>query len=58
MEIPSPSMGPQMDSPEISFLNGLSQGITFFYIGKSFKNKYFDMVWECNFFENSPKYYP
>ena len=25
-------MGPQMDSPEISFLSGSSQGITFFIL--------------------------
>ena len=56
MEVPPPPpWGPQVDSPEISILNGLSLGITFFYIGRCLKNKYFDMVWESNPFENFPK---
>ena len=29
MEVPTPPRGPQMDSPEISFLNGSNLGISF-----------------------------
>ena len=36
---------PQMDTPKINFLNGLTSGASFFDISPNLREKYFDVVW-------------
>ena len=44
-----------MDPPKRNFLNGLSEGASFFDIGRYLTDKYFDIVWGYHPSPGSPR---